>query len=158
MIPIRKIEINIIPHNQQRYDTVGDYFFDENGTLQIKVSEMKDLRYCHLVAVHELVEVLLTEQNGISEDSITKFDVDFEENRQPENIDEPGDDPKAPYVNEHCIATSVERLMCALLGLKWKTYDKAVLDCGNGTEYTQTEYEKALDLENTKTGKPYPKI
>lgn len=120
-----KIVIETIPHQKQRYSTVGDYWVEADGTHRIVVSDMGNEQYALLVAVHELVEQALCEARSISEESISAFDIAFEAKRAPENNDEPGDDPLAPYQNEHNIATSVERLLCASLGIKWSDYDKA---------------------------------
>jgi predicted DNA-binding protein len=126
--PIKKIVIEVIPHERQRYETVGDYYFDVEGTLRIFVSEMSDNRHEMLVGLHELAEVLQTEHNGVSEKAITKFDIAFEEARKEGNLDEPGDSPLAPYRKEHCVATAVERLMAALLNVNWKEYED---DCNS---------------------------
>lgn len=118
-----KIIIETIPHEAQRYPTVGDWFFeyDPPGTeiLRIRVSNLSDWRREALIAVHELVEVLICKHRGISQQSVDEFDKAFEA-RVP---DEPGDEPSAPYVNEHCFATGVERLLAAELGVKWKEYE-----------------------------------
>ena len=121
-----EVVIDIIPHKKQRYETVGDWKRDKNGTLVIKVSDMGDKRYAMLVAIHELVETLLCERDGVLEENVTAFDIAFEKKRKPGNVDEPGDDVNAPYVRQHCIATAVERLLCAELGLAWDDYDSAV--------------------------------
>ena len=126
MKPKHEVVIDIIPHKQQRYETVGDWKRDKNGTLVIKVSDMGDKRYAMLVAIHELVETLLCEHDGVKEEDVTAFDIAFEKKRKPGNVDEPGDDRKAPYRRQHCIATAVERLLCAELGIAWKDYDDAV--------------------------------
>ena len=39
------------------------------------------------------------------------------------NLDEPGDCPDAPYKRQHCVATGVERIMAAMLGVDWKAYE-----------------------------------
>ena len=119
-----KIIIETIPHQEQRYTTVGDWFYEVDGTLHIKVSELSDKRREVLIAVHELVEVLLCEQAGIGQLAVDEFDKHYEANRAPDNFDEPGDDPTAPYVRQHCLATSVERLMAAEMGVNWKEYEE----------------------------------
>lgn len=119
-----RINIQTIPHNTQRYDTVGDYWIDSDGIWQIRVSEMSDWKKEFLVAIHELAELALITDRGINEEDIKSFDEEFEDKRTLGNFDEPGDEPTAPYVNEHCIATAIERLMCVELGLKWKEYEK----------------------------------
>lgn len=123
-----KITIETIPHDQHRYPTVGDWYFNDNGDLTIKVSQLSDWRRECLVAVHELVEVLICKQDGVSQESVDKFDKDFEAHRHPDNEDEPGDEPTAPYVKQHCIATGIERLLAANLGVNWKEYEQELND------------------------------
>lgn len=121
------IEIKTIPQSQQRYETIGDYWFDADRTLQIRVSDVGDWRYEALVAVHELVEVLLCKDRGISEPEIMAFDKAFEAGKKlavaPDVDAEPGDDPSAPYRREHRFAENVERLLAAELGVNWTDYD-----------------------------------
>lgn len=117
------IKIEVIPHNQHRYSTVGDWYW-EGEDLVIKVSKLSDWRREALIAVHELVEVLLCKHDDVSQQSVDKFDKDFEAHRHPDNEDEPGDEPNAPYVRQHCIATGIERLLAANLGVNWKEYEK----------------------------------
>ena len=118
--------IEIIPHDQQAYPTVGDWRFDENGDLVIKVSTLSDWRLEMLVAIHELVEVLMCKHRGISTESVDAFDKAFEAARTYDNENEPGDEPAAPYVKEHCIATGIERIMAAELGVSWKHYEEEI--------------------------------
>lgn len=107
-----------------RYRTVGDYWKDADGTLHIKVAESGDPRYAEAVAIHELFELLLCQNKGVTLESIDSFDEEFE--THPENIDkEPGDEPNAPYRDEHNLATAVERMYIASLELSWKEYDDA---------------------------------
>jgi hypothetical protein len=121
-----KIVIETIPHKKQRYETVGDYWEDKDGTLHIRVSEMKNEMYNGMVAVHELVEFLLCRHNNITEQAITDFDVAFEKRRKKGNEDEPGFDNKSPYRKEHTIASAVELMMCAATGVSLNDYDKKV--------------------------------
>lgn len=123
-----KIEIETIPHDQHRYTTVGDWYYKEDGTLVIKVSQLSDWRYEALIAIHELVEVILCKQDGVATEVVDKFDKDFEANREEGNEVEPGDEPNAPYVKQHCIATGVERVLAAALGVSWKLYEKELCD------------------------------
>jgi hypothetical protein len=122
-----KINIETIPHGDQRYPTVGDYWDDGNGVVQVRVSDMKDWRYEALVAVHELVEMFLTKARGIEEPHISDFDVKFEQSRADGLVEgEPGDHPSAPYRREHFFATNLERLFAAELGVDWFEYDRDV--------------------------------
>ena len=140
-----KVIIEPIKHEDQPYCTTGDWRFEdskgrpisqlqamewvegEECVLRIRVSKMGDWRYEMLVAVHELCETLMCMKDGVLVEDVDAFDKAFEAAREEDNVDEPGDDPKAPYNRQHCIATAVERLMCAQLGCDWKTYDAMVL-------------------------------
>ena len=126
-----KITIETIPHAKQRYPSCGDWYFDGDGTLQIKVSEEIGTKSAGLVAIHELCEVFLCSE-GLTlpkvaldalVDEVDKFDKEYTGNLVDE---EPGDDPMAPYNRQHSIATAVERILCADLGLPWKVHDDAV--------------------------------
>ena len=127
MNAIPKITIEFIEHETHRYPTVGDWFYNEDGSLTIRVSKLGDWKRECLVAVHELVEVLICRSNGVSQESVDQFDKDFEAARDSDNEDEPGDEPSAPYVHEHCIATGVERILAAELGVSWKLYEQELM-------------------------------
>jgi hypothetical protein len=121
-----KINIETIPHNQQRYETVGDWWWEPNGTWEFRISDMGNWRYEMLVAIHELVECVLCRHMGVSQSEVDDFDKAFEAQRPVDNTDEPGDDSKAPYRLQHCIATGVERIVAAMLGVSWKDYEDAI--------------------------------
>lgn len=121
------ITLKSIPHDQQRYETVGDWIVDEKtGDITILVSDMGDEDYNVLVALHELIEVKLCQKRGITQKEVDEFDKAFEEKREEGNEDEPGDDAAAPYRKEHFFATNVEALMAGELGVVWKDYEEKV--------------------------------
>lgn len=70
-----------------------------------------------MLAIHELVERALCDVNCVSEKSVDYFDFNYK------GKGEPGDSPESPYRKEHCFATAVERMLCAAMGVDWKTYD-----------------------------------
>jgi hypothetical protein len=121
-----KIIIETIPHKEQQYETCGNYWTDSDGTIQIRVSDMGNNIYEKLVAIHEVVECILTDYKGITEKEITDFDVEFENNRKDGDVSEPGFSKYAPYKNEHAIATAVELMMCAHMGISWQDYEKSI--------------------------------
>lgn len=117
-----QISIQTIPHQQHRYETVGDWYSDKaTGRVYILVSEMGNWRYELLVAVHELVEAFLCLQDGVTEESVDEFDKVY---TNPD--EEPGDSPNAPYQKQHCLATGIERILAACLGVKWSEYENAI--------------------------------
>lgn len=118
---IRTIDVKIIPHNEHRYPTVGDWWF-KNGVLYVRCSRLSNWRYEACIIVHELVEWFICMHDGVKEKDVDAFDIAFEKARKPGNNDEPGDDNKAPYRKQHCIATGVERILAALLGVSWNDY------------------------------------
>jgi hypothetical protein len=111
------IEIKTIPQEQHRYETIGDYVGHERLRF-IQISDMGNAKYEFLIALHEMIEQALCLERGIAEESITKFDKEFK------GEGEPGDDPSAPYYNEHQFATKVEEMVCKEIGLDWNAYGR----------------------------------
>ena len=112
------ITITTIPQDQQRYDTQGDWFSDKPWHVSIRVSDLDDSRYELLVIMHELVEMFLCLERGISEKAVDDFDLNWE------GDGEPGEHPTCPYFKEHQFATNIERLMAHELGVDWQSYNK----------------------------------
>lgn len=126
-----EIRIKTIPIENMRYPTVGDYWYDTEGVLEVRIAEMGNELYHKLVMIHELVEEALTKHRGLSEPDIMAFDIYYEKRRDqglvPEDS-EPGFDANAPYLKEHTLATSIEMMMCALAGESWTDYDRTVMN------------------------------
>src|ERR1700733_635082 len=120
------IHIKTIPHKEQRYPTLGDYWLNDEKKQEMRISEMGNDDYAFLIAVHELVEWYITEKRGIKEEDIKAFDEKFEKERI-EGLhtekDEAGFDPHAPYVKEHTFATNIEKQIAEELGVSWEKYD-----------------------------------
>lgn len=125
---LERIVIQVIPHDAQRYPTVGDWMFIGN-VLYISVSNMGNDEYHMLVAVHEYTEAILCRQANITDEIVTTFDKEFEVWRKSgavSEFDEPGDSPHAPYYVQHQAATEVEKKLAEVLGVNWNAYDMAV--------------------------------
>ena len=123
------VTIKIIPHNQQRYDSVGDWWWSDDENLEIRVSDLGNWKMEQLVAMHEYLEALICNKSGITEKKITAFDLKYEKDRKRGKYtleQEPGDDPDAPYHIEHFCATTMERINCLLLGVNWDEYNQKV--------------------------------
>ena len=116
------IRIEFIPAKEQRYATIGDWYFDAAGDLVIRVSK-DDPQFPTgdeqiLVALHELVEVLLCRKRGITQQMVDDFDIHGAGSEYcQENGIEPGDHPDAPYRREHRFAMLIEHLMAHELGI-----------------------------------------
>lgn len=137
--PLRVI-INAIPHEKQRYNTIGDWQFIEDAqgeVLIIRVSRMPVIspyentrastipgwKQEALVAIHELIEALLCKARGIKEDEVDAFD----KSEQADECDEPGDHPLAPYRRQHCFATGIERQLAYAFQIPWHEYEENIL-------------------------------
>ena len=126
-----KINIVTIAIDKMRYPTVGDYWYDDEGILQVRVADMGNEFYEKMVIIHELVEEALTKRRGLPEPKIMAFDEAFERARAMglrTEDEEPGFHNDAPYLREHTLATSVEMQMCALSGESWTDYDRTVMN------------------------------
>lgn len=112
------IEIQTIPHKTQRYSTCGDYYQTAEGKDIFMISECGNRKYEALIAIHEIIEKFLCESDGVTNEQIDQFDF----NHAGEG--EPGDSKLSPYRRQHCIATGIERILCAQFGIDWVEYDK----------------------------------
>lgn len=125
-----KIIITTTDHKNQRYPTVGDWYFEKTVTeevLQIKVSKLSDFRREMLIAVHELVEALLCYRDGVTQEQVDAFDMAYEKTRPEGDDSEPGDSSEAPYQRQHCVATGIERILAAHLNVDWAEYEKELM-------------------------------
>ena len=126
-----KIQIELIPQSQHRYEgTVGDWWIDADGVLQIRASEMENRLHSTLVALHEVVEALVvgiqkTRQLSVPQwlvESVDVFDKQYIEDEE----DEPGYSADAPYYEAHMIASTIEHLVAMLLKIDYNIYESAV--------------------------------
>jgi hypothetical protein len=116
------INIVVIPEAEQRPEVNGaDWYFDNKGDLQVRVSPMSDWRYEVLLGVHEAVEAICCMNAGVSQAEVDAFDLEYDKTHT-FDVDA-GDEPHAPYSRQHCVATAIERILCAELGANWKLYD-----------------------------------
>lgn len=123
-----QLEFRTIPHDQQRYETAGDWEILENGAIRISVSDMGSDDYAFLVAMHEAIEVWLCRKRGITDEAVTAFDKAYEDSRPDGDESEPGDHPDAPYRKEHQFATKIERQLAEEMGVDWTEYDKTIYE------------------------------
>lgn len=127
-----KLRIETVPHKEQAYETLGDYGFDVDGGMWIKVSDLGDWRYEFLIAIHEAIEFSLLKARGIEDPGkyTEAFDVIWEERLRFDDIgklvDEPGFDPRSPYIIDHTIADLVEHALLGKLGVDPMKYDEAM--------------------------------
>ena len=114
------LEVHVVPHNEQRYETVGDW---EPGDPargvphRITVSETGDRTTNVACALHELVEFWLCTLRAIPEDIVSDFDKEYDG-------EEPGADPDAPYYEEHMTATALEHAFIVACDLSIAEYNR----------------------------------
>jgi hypothetical protein len=126
--------IETIPHAKHRYETVGDYWIDDEGVIQFRQSDMHNEDFEFLVSIHEQIEEHMTRRRGLKEPDIKAFDEMYEKERSEglhSQSDEPGFDKRAPYLKEHTIATGVEMMLAGHMGVDWNEYANAVENCGS---------------------------
>ena len=112
-----KITIETIPHDKQRYDTVGDWQFDEEN-LNIKVSEIPTSGHGYyelLIGIHELVEAILCKNQGVTEQQVDDWDLTHGK--------DPGNNPECPYYRQHLLATVIENILANELGVDLIDYE-----------------------------------
>lgn len=120
------IVIKAIPHAEHRYPTCGDWWYDPDGSLQIRVSKELPQVSQDLVVLHELAEVRMCASSGIGQREVDDYDMRYEKERKPEDASEPGDHIEAPYFKEHQAATAIERLAASVMGVDWKDHEAAI--------------------------------
>lgn len=133
---MKSINVKVIPHKEQRYDTCGDWWFEKDGTLEIRVSSLGDPHMEYLVAAHEIDEAIGCAKEGIGEQAVNEFDEAYEAARTkqaaapcgctPTKTSEPGNDKHAPYRKWHQLATSLEKQRAKTLGVSWRLYEKKI--------------------------------
>lgn len=124
-VPDRMVSFERRPHKGMRYDTLGDWFYDDNGLLRVIVATDDGIapistKEQKLILLHELIEVWLCEEEGITQKMVDDFDFAWDHRGDPEVHaidDEPGDDPRAPYRIQHRRAMIMEHLFANFLGM-----------------------------------------
>ena len=116
-----KIILEAIPPDKMRlpeyrHEGCGDWFVDHsNGDIHIQVAfttDVVDDDEAFLVALHEVIEFKLCHKAGITQGAVDAFDAQFT------GDGEPGDEPTAPYRNQHRMAMLLEHQMALFLG-RW---------------------------------------
>lgn len=123
--------------NKIRAEQAGDWWlFPHNGNgIVVHVIDGLPPESQLAIAIHELVEAYLCGKHGVDENAVVAWDERYEQDRKDGKhgpAEEPGDDPGAPYLEEHRAATRVEREVCQALGLSWKEHERLLLEWEGG--------------------------
>lgn len=122
------VSIETIKHQEQRYDTSGDWFWLKIKSLRIIVSDLNDDKMNACIAVHELIEALLCRFSipEVTQEEVDKFDMNIWPTMEPQGLTEPGDSPQAPYHLQHMFASGVEKAFAEKIGVNWEEYEKRI--------------------------------
>ena len=104
-----------------RNNGVGDYIVaGYPDWWDVEATETGNRKFNKLLLIHELVECMLIQEEGIEEYTIDQFDAN--------NLDaeEPGELLNAPYHKEHVHAEFVEKYLCEAMNVDWNEYSKAI--------------------------------
>jgi hypothetical protein len=116
----KRVEMRIIPKGVMRdsyANSLGDYWVDEHDILQIRAVEMPDLMFSHYILLHEYMEAVRCYKEGISLESIEKWDADHTDHDDPVSL------RGAPYHKQHEQSLTLERIACMQDGYEWDVYD-----------------------------------
>lgn len=119
-----KIVIETIPHSQQRLpgSIGGDWQFDAEGNLLIRVSDMGDWRYNFLLARHEMDEAILCKHAGITTEMVDADELKASPTDDPDSF---SGYPGSCYQAQHNDALAAEWVMARALGVQWEEYAAA---------------------------------
>jgi len=147
---ITSFNYRIIPHHQQAYNTIGNYWEDPPGSghWEIRVSDVGSWQMALLVCIHEIIELAQTENDGIPEPAISAFDKKFEASNPPPDS-EPGDQIDAPYHRQHVMAENLERQLAWALKINWNEYDSHLMSIWRGAQAAEVETPSTLSTETT---------
>ena len=121
-----RIRVEFRSLDKIRNNQLGDYFYEDDGTLVFHIAETGNDFYNKLILAHELCEEATTKQSGIAEESISDYDKYFELKRNQGLVgenDENGYARDCNYRNQHTLSDSIERLMCAITDTPWVDYE-----------------------------------
>jgi len=155
------IRIHSIPHDQQRYDTAGNWITEFNTTTgledlkEVRISQLGDENAEFVCGIHEAIEAWWCRVHHIIQQDVDEFDIYWEETKphyyehevwdksefpprcfycriasikfdqsKCKEIDEPGNDPKAPYHVGHMLGLQVERVLIPAFNMNWEEYNR----------------------------------
>ena len=122
----KRFEMRIIPKGCMRDGYAwGDSWVDEHGILQIRAVEFAIIFFSYYILLHEYLEAIRCYRDGISLESIEKWDFDHADH------DDPGCLPGAPYHLHHGDSMTIERIAVLQDGYTWDEYRNAEPKEGN---------------------------
>ena len=122
---MKKIMIEVIPHSQQRLpgSLGGDWQFDAEGNLLVRISDLGDNYFNFLFARHEMDEAILCKHAGITTEMVDADELNAKDTDDPDSFT---GYPGSCYQQQHNDALSMEWMMSRLLEIDWEEYGDAV--------------------------------
>lgn len=117
---MKQIILQIIPHEEQRLKMIGDWFFDQDDNLTVRVTDLGDWRLNFIIARHELDEAMLCKYYGVTTEQVDKYDLEHPDNGSSDYAD----NQSSPYYQQHNDALAAEWIMSRLLDIDWKDYER----------------------------------
>lgn len=134
------VRIRSAPQDQIRNDQVGDWQIHGDHHIEVTVLETLSPESQLAIAIHELIEAWRCREDKIPDGVVCAFDEQYKaeckEGKHGE-YDEPGDDPRSPYREQHADAIHVERAVCSAIGLNWKEH--CLLEPGSEGDHQKME-------------------
>lgn len=125
-----KIRFQRLTQGQQRFTTVGYWYWSETGnkgTLVVQVTRMGDWRHEFAVWGHEMIEAFYCWCFRVTTEQADKFDESYERGYSDGSISkemEPGHDPRCPYHVGHMMGVFWEHVIIRLTLAKWSNYER----------------------------------
>lgn len=103
--------------------TGADWWFDDNGDLQVRVANELNWREQMALMTHEIAEAIMCKHLGVTVQQVDDYDAKFEREHPGDGTTNVGDISDCPYRVPHNAATAMERVLTTVLDLPWQDYD-----------------------------------
>jgi len=121
------LTIDFIRPEANRYVTHGDWY-EKDGKLVITSTAYGNENGSFLISLHELVEAWLCKHDGVAEEDVSAWDLCHPDAEEPAEVE------GSPYRKQHDVATQVEKIVCAAMGIDWENHERWVVDAVNEVE------------------------
>jgi hypothetical protein len=116
----KSVFIQFLPPDKMRIpDQVGDWY-EKDGVIFISVDDRLDPVSGYAVALHELVEKLHCDADGVTEKMVDEWDIEHSD------AEEPGELPGAPYKKQHNRACEIEKDIVRSFKKAWSKHLRAM--------------------------------
>lgn len=120
------LNIRLIEQPEHRFTTIGDWWENPDGTFEVRVTRMNNIKHTMMVLLHEISEWAICQATGVSTKLCDEFDALWEDeiDRGLHAVEEEaGFDVRCPYRAGHIFGCGVEHIMCVVLNASWEAYE-----------------------------------